>query len=321
MKYGKIVGTGRYLPSKVVTNKDLEQIVETSDDWIYSRTGIKERRIADQDTNYEMSIYAAEDAINSTGINPEEIDLIIVATMTSEYSTPAVACLVQKAIGAKNAMAFDLSAACSGYLFALQTASQYLVNGVFKNALVIGSEKLSHITNWEDRNTCVLFGDGAGAAILIASDEPGIIASDCKSVGEDYACLTSGLRHVKTPFYGPNKEDDFIKMEGREVFEFACTKVPACIEGLLEKAQVSKDDIGYFILHQANTRIIKRVAKMLDQNIDKFYTNMEFYGNTSSASVAIALDEMFKSGKLTGEKVVMAGFGAGLTYGASVIQF
>lgn len=321
MKYGKIIGTGRYLPNKVVTNKDLELIVETSDEWIYSRTGIKERRIAAQETNYEMSIFAAQDVIKSTGINPEEIDLIIVATMTSEYATPAVACLVQKAIGAKNAMAFDLSAACSGYMFALQTAHQYIINGVFKKALVIGSEKLSHITNWEDRNTCVLFGDGAGSAILVASDEPGILASECKSVGEDYACLTAGIRHTKTPFYGENKEDDFVKMEGREVFEFACTKVPVCIEGLLERAQVQKDDIGFFILHQANMRIIQRVAKKLEQNIDKFYTNMEFYGNTSSASVAIALDEMYKSGKLTGQKVVMAGFGAGLTYGAIIIQF
>lgn len=321
MKYGKIVGTGRYLPNKVVTNKDLEQIVETSDEWIYSRTGIKERRIADKETNYEMAIFAAEDVIKATSFDAAEIDLIIVATMTSEYSTPAVACLVQKAIGAKNAMAFDLSAACSGYMFALQTANQYLINGAFKSALIIGVEKLSHVTNWEDRNTCVLFGDGAGAAIIVASDQPGILASECKSVGEDYACLTSGLRHVKTPFYGENKEDAFIKMEGREVFEFACTKVPACIEGILERAQIDKDDIDYYILHQANTRIIKRVAKMLGQSLDKFYTNMEFYGNTSSASVAIALDEMYKSGKLTGHKVVMAGFGAGLTYGASIIQF
>ncbi len=321
MKYGKIVGTGRYLPKKIVTNKDLETIVETSDEWIYSRTGIKERRIADEDTNYEMAIYAAQDALKSTELLPEEIDLIIVATMTSEYSTPAVACLVQKAIGAKNAMAFDLSAACSGFSFALQTANQYLINGVFKNAIVVGCEKLSHITNWEDRSTCVLFGDGAGAAILVASDEPGILASECKSVGEDFACLTSGLKHVKTPFYGENKEDPFIFMEGREVFEFACTKVPECIEGLLEKAQIQKDDIAYYILHQANERIIKRIAKKLNQDLEKFYTNMEFYGNTSSASIAIALDEMFKSGKLKGQKVVMAGFGAGLTYGASVIQF
>lgn len=321
MKYGKIIGTGSYLPKRILTNKDLEAMVDTTDEWIYSRTGIKERRIADGEADYEMAIYAAQGAISSSKIDPKKIELIIVATMTSEYSTPSVACLVQKAIGAKEAMAFDLSAACSGYLFAIQTANQYLANGVFQNALIIGSEKLSHITNWKNRNTCVLFGDGAGALVMTAGEEPGIIGTVCKSVGEDYACLTAGTHRIDTPFERSDHEDNFIKMDGRAVFEFAAREVPKCIEKLLKKTGVLKDEIDYFILHQANVRIINYVAKRLKQDPDKFYKNIELYGNTSSASVAIALDEMYQSGKLRDKTVVMAGFGAGLTYGASVIKF
>jgi len=321
MNYGKIIGTGRYLPNKVLTNFDLEKMVDTTDEWIYSRSGIKERRIADQESSIDLAILAAKDAIKSANINPEVIDIIIVATMTSEYTTPAVGCLVQKAIGAHNAMAFDISAACSGFIYSLHIANQFLVNGIYKTALVIGSEKLSHIINWEDRNTCVLFGDGAGAVVIEASSTPGILATECKSVGEDYACLTAGNNRVKTPFGKLDIVQEQLQMDGREVFEFACTKVPQCIENLLETAQMSKDEIDFYILHQANIRIIKKVAKKLDQDIEKFYTNMEKYGNTSSASIAIALDEMYKSGVLQGKKAVLSGFGAGLTYGATVIQF
>ena len=321
MKYGKIIGTGSYLPRRTLTNMDLEAMVNTTDEWIYSRTGIKERRIADGEADYEMAIHAANAAISSSGINPNKIELIIVATMTSEYSTPSVACLVQKAIGAKDAMAFDLSAACSGYLFAIQTANQYLKNGMFQNALIIGSEKLSHITNWQDRGTCVLFGDGAGALVIEASDEPGIIGTVCKSVGEDYACLTAGTHRIETPFGRSDHEDNFIKMDGRDVFEFAAREVPKCIDELLERTGTLKEEIDYFILHQANVRIIRHVAKRLKQDLEKFYMNIELYGNTSSASVAIALDEMYQVERLKGKTVVMAGFGAGLTYGAGIIQF
>ncbi|PKM51116.1 MAG: 3-oxoacyl-ACP synthase [Firmicutes bacterium HGW-Firmicutes-7] len=321
MKYGKIIGTGKYLPKRILTNIDLEQIIDTTDDWIYSRTGIKERRIADDETCYDLAILAAKDALKASELDPENIDLIIVATMTAEYATPAISCLVQKAIGAKNALAFDLSAACSGFVFAIHTANQFIMNGTFNNALIIGSEKLSNIINWEDRNTCVLFGDGAGAVVVEASEEQGIIETICRSVGEDYACLTAGIKRIKTPFKNVNIEQDFIEMEGREVFEFACTKVPQCIEEVLEKAKLEKSDIDYYILHQANTRIISKVAKKLSEPLDKFYTNMEFYGNTSSASIGIALDEMVKAGKLKNKKVILAGFGAGLTYGASIIQF
>lgn len=320
MRYSKIIGTGKYLPKKILTNYELEEMVDTTDEWIISRTGIKERRIAENEACYELAINSAKDAIVSANINPKEIDLIIVATMTSEYATPSVACLVQKEIGAKNAMAFDLSAACSGFIFGIHTANQFLINSVFNKALIIGCEKLSHIVNWKERGTSVLFGDGAGAVILESSKEFGIIATDCKSVGEDYSCLTAGVNRIKTPFKNKNVEDNFIKMNGREVFEFACKKVPVCIKNLLKNSNLKKDDIDYYILHQANLRIIKVVAKKLEEDIDKFYINMELYGNTSSASIPIALDEMYKSGKLKNKMIVVAGFGAGLTYGASIIK-
>lgn len=321
MKYSRIIGTGKYLPQRILTNCEMEEMVDTTNEWILTRTGIKERRIAENETCFELAIHSAKAAIKSANINPIDIDLIIVATMSSEYSTPAIGCLVQKEIGAKNAMAFDLSAACSGFIFGIHTANQFLINNTFNKALIIGVEKLSHLVNWKDRSTSVLFGDGAGAVILEASNEPGIIATECKSVGEDYSCLTVGVERIKTPFENKMVEDNYIKMDGREVFEFACKTVPACIERLLEKMSFEKDDIDYYILHQANMRIIKYVAKKLEQDINKFYINMDLYGNTSSASVAIALDEMYKSGMLKNKKVVLAGFGAGLTYGATIIKF
>ena len=320
MIYGKIVGTGKYLPEKVLTNKELESIVDTTDEWISSRTGIQKRRIAVKEKSYDMAVYASQDALKSANIEAKDIDLIIVATMTSEYATPSVSCIVQKEIGADNAMAFDLSAACSGFLFALHTADQYIKTGTFKNILIVGCEKLSHIVNWEDRNTCVLFGDGAGAAVVSASNEPGIIATECKSVGKDFEFLTAKVKRIQTPFY-EQEDTNYLFMKGREVFEFACTKVPASIELLLEKENISKEDISNYILHQANIRIIKKIARKLKEDINKFYVNIPEYGNTSAASVAIALDEMYKQKDLKGKKVVLAGFGAGLTYGASIVQF
>jgi len=201
-----------------------------------------------------------------------------------------------------------------------RTAEQYIKTGKAEKVLIIGSEKLSQLTNWEDRNTCVLFGDGAGAAVVVGSDEPGILDIVSHSIGSKYACLISEVTHKKNDFYEP-KTDNFIKMEGREVFEFACTAVPESIDEVLANTGLDRDDIDFYILHQANVRILKRIAKVLDQDISKFYANMHLYGNTSSASVAIALDDVFKTGNLVGKKAVLAGFGAGLTYGACVIQF
>lgn len=319
MKYAKIINTGKHAPELVVTNADLEKMVDTTDEWIYSRTGIKERRISVED-NYIMASKAALDALDGTGITPADLEMIIVGTMSSEYPFPSVGCLIQNEIGAHNAVCFDLSAACSGFLFALSTAEQYIKSGKVKNVLIIGSERLSQLTNWEDRNTCVLFGDGAGAALLVASDEPGVLDTVIHSIGSKYECLVSEYVHRSNPFYEA-KSKNYIQMEGREVFEFACTSVPESILEVLDLVEIDKDEIDYYILHQANIRILKKIAKVLKQDISKFYHNMEFYGNTSAASVAIALDDVFKSGDLKGKKVVLAGFGAGLTYGASVIQF
>lgn len=319
MKYSKIISTGKYAPEKVLTNADLEKMVDTSDDWIYSRTGIRERRIAVED-NYQMASKAALNALEGSDITAEDLDMIIVATMSSEYPFPSVGCLVQNEIGATNAFCYDLSAACTGFIFALDTADQYIRTGKAKNVMVIGSEKLSQLVDWDDRNTCVLFGDGAGAALLTASDEPGIIHTINHSIGSQYDCLVAEYVHKKTPFY-EQKKNNFIQMSGREVFEFACTKVPECINEVLDATDTDADDIEHYILHQANMRILKKIAKKLKQDMSKFYSNMEFYGNTSAASVAIALDDMYKSGDLTGKKVVLAGFGGGLTYGSTVVQF
>lgn len=319
VKQAKIISTGKYIPEKTLTNEDLEKLVDTSDEWIYSRTGIKERHIALED-NFEMAAKAAQDALSGTSISPEEIDMIVVATMSSEYSCPSTACLVQDRIGAVNAFCYDLNAACSGFMFALETVTQYIQTGKVKNALVIGSEKLSQVTNWEDRNTCVLFGDGAGAVVVTGSDEAGIVGTVSHSIGSKYQCLLSEITHKKNDFY-EQKTQNYISMDGREVFEFACTSVPASIREVLEMTDTDIEDVDVFVLHQANIRIIKRIAKVLKQDMSKFYANMNLYGNTSAASIPIALDDVFKAGDLTGKRVVMAGFGGGLTYGASVIQF
>lgn len=319
MKQAKIISTGKYIPEKTLTNHDLEQLVDTSDEWIYSRTGIKERHIAVED-NYEMAVKAAENALAGTSISPEEIDMIVVATMSSEYSCPATACLVQDQIGAVNAFCYDLNAACSGFMFALETVTQFIQTGKVKYALVIGSEKLSQVTNWEDRNTCVLFGDGAGAVVVTGSDEPGIVGTVSHSIGSKYQCLLSEITHKSNDFY-EQKKQNYIAMDGREVFEFACTSVPDSIREVLDMTKTNIEDVDIFVLHQANIRIIKRIAKVLKQDMSKFYANMNLYGNTSAASIPIALDDVNKAGDLTGKTVVMAGFGGGLTYGASVIQF
>lgn len=319
MKQAKIISTGKYIPEKILTNHDLEQLVDTSDEWIYSRTGIKERHIALED-NYEMAAKAAKDALSGTSISPEDIDMIVVATMSSEYSCPATACLVQDQIGAVNAFCYDLNAACSGFMFALETVTQFIQTGKVKYALVIGSEKLSQVTNWEDRNTCVLFGDGAGAVVVTGSDEPGIVGTVSHSIGSKYQCLLSEITHKHNDFY-EQKTQNYISMDGREVFEFACTSVPESICEVLDMTNTDIEDVDIFVLHQANIRIIKRIAKVLKQDMSKFYANMNLYGNTSAASIPIALDDVYKAGDLTGKTVVMAGFGGGLTYGASVIKF
>lgn len=317
----KITGTGSAVPAKRVTNDDLAKVIDTSDEWISSRTGIKERRLAKEETTTSLAIEAARNALENAGISGEEIELIIVATCSPDSFFPNTGCRVQKAVGAVNAVAFDLSAACSGFLFAMNTARAYMESGMCKKALVIGAETMSKLLDWGDRSTCVLFGDGAGAAVLEVS-ERGILGMVQYSDGEKGEVLTCHARETRNMLAEGEQETDYLKMEGQEVFKFAVKKVPECIEKLLESTGTSKEEIQYYILHQANSRIIASAAKRLKQPEEKFPVNMDRYGNTSAASIPILLDEMNRNGLLkAGDKLVLSGFGAGLTWGASLIEW
>ena len=319
MKNVKIIGTGSYLPNNIVSNNDLSSFVDTSDEWISSRTGIKNRRITTGEGTTDIAFNAAKKAVESSKINPDEIDLILVATISSDHFTPSTSCEIQKRLQADNAMCFDINAACSGFIYALNTATAYIKSGLAKNALVIGVEVLSRLTDWEDRRTCVLFGDGSGAVVVSETDEKGIDNFDCKSFGSLSEHLTCGGSDLKNPFV--NKESDkYIKMNGQEVFKFACSYVPKGIKNVIEKSPYEIDDIDYFVLHQANERIIDSIVKRLKIPQNKIYKNISSYGNTSSASIPIALDEMCRNDILKkGHKVIIAGFGGGLTYGVAML--
>jgi 3-oxoacyl-[acyl-carrier-protein] synthase-3 len=306
----------------VVTNDDLAQVMDTSDEWIKSRTGIEQRHIAVQETTTSLAVEAAKAALKEAKLSIDELDLIIAGTVSPDYLFPTLACEVQAAIGAKRATAFDLSAGCSGFLFALATADAYFQTGRFKNALVIGAEVLSKMVDWSDRSTCVLFGDGAGAAVVSAdgdqllsmvqgSDGAGGMALKCDNRPVNNLYRQLGAQHYA-----------FTEMNGQEVYRFAVRTVPQAISEALEQAKVPADEVSYFILHQANLRIIESVAKRLHQPMEKFPTNLQECGNISAASVPVLLDKVRKEGLLkTGDKIVLAGFGAGLTWGACVIEW
>ena len=321
----KILGSGHYAPHTIVTNDDLSRIVDTNDEWISTRTGISTRHISDGEETSDLAAKASLEAIEDACINVEDIDMIILATMTPDAMLPNCASTVQKKIGAVNATCFDINAACSGFLFALNTANAYLVSGMCKNILVIGAETLSKVTDWSDRSTCVLFGDGAGAMIVTA-DNSKAFYSVSGSDGLKGAVLTGAATPLKNMLTGSDDTDNeaanyYLKMDGQEVFKFAVTKVPECINQVLEKANKSVDDVDMFILHQANVRIISSVAKRLKVEEKKFPVNLGKYGNTSAASIPILFDELHKSGKLDGVRhVVLSGFGGGLTWGASYIE-
>lgn len=313
MDYVKVRGTGHSVPEKAVSNNELAKYVDTSDEWIKSRTGIENRYIAKDETVVSLATEASKEATEMAGLSPLDIDLIIVATISSEQAMPSAACLVQKELGAKNSICFDISAACSGFLYAFQIASQGIESGLYKNALVIGSEVLSKVINWEDRNTCVLFGDGAGAAILSKANKRGVIKTYLGSDGEGSDLLTLGAA---------NDSANYIEMNGRQVYKFAVNIIPKCIKELLVGTEYTKGDIDYFVLHQANERIIDSIAKKMGINIEKFYKNMKTYGNTSGASIPIALNELNKKGSLQkGDLIALVGFGGGLTWGASLIKW
>lgn len=319
---GKICGTGSWAPPKVWDNNDLARMVDTSDEWIQERTGVVQRHIAEENEDtVTMASRAAQRALEDADMKAEEIDLIIVATISPTEIMPCVACGVQEKLGAENATCFDLNGACTGSLLALNTAQAYLSQGIYQTALVIGAEKLSALTDWTDRGTCILFGDGAGAVVLKA-EESGRYAQVTQSIGKKGGALTLRSRNQIQYETDPKAKETYIQMNGKEVFTFAVSKVPEAVKNLLSREKVPCEDIRYYLLHQANERIIRSAARRIGEDISKFPMNMDEYGNTSSASLLILLDEVKKSGKLQrGDKLVLAGFGGGLTYGASLIEY
>lgn len=321
----KISGVGYSVPEKILTNADLEKMVDTSDEWITQRTGIKERRIAaeDQPTSYFASI-AAQKAIEMANVSPEEIDLIIVGTVTPDMSFPSTACIVQKNIGATKAAAFDLQAACTGFIYGFAVAAQFIETAIYKNILVIGAETLSKITDYSDRNTSVLFGDGAGAVVLTSSDEEQLLSIELGADGKggDLLSRPAGGSLKPTSLETIESGEHYIKMAGQEVFKFAVKTINETSKNCLDKANLTNKDIDFFIPHQANTRIIESAVKRLDISKDKVYINLERYGNMSAASIPVALAESVEKGLIKkGDKVLMVGFGGGLTWGGALIKW
>ena len=319
----KIKGTGSAVPKKCVTNDDLSMLMDTSDEWIRSRTGIESRHLAVEETTTSLATEAAKRALADAGIDADELELIIAATVTPDRFLPNLACEVQREIGAGHAVAFDINAACSGFLFGLGTAAMYLKCGIYKNALVIGAETLSKIMDWNDRSTCVLFGDGAGAAVVSAEQEKGGILSMVQgSDGARGMVLNCDNRPVNNPYVKNDTALAYVSMDGQEVYKFAVRTVPESIEAAVEKAGLAIEDIDLFVLHQANYRIIESVARRLHQPMEKFPTNLQEFGNISAASVPILLDNVKNRGMIrTGSRIVLAGFGAGLTWGAMVLEW
>lgn len=321
-----IIGTGYYVPEKILTNFDLEKMVDTNNEWIVERTGISERRIAEADVpTSELAFHAAKNALDNAGVSPEEIDLIIVCTITPDMIIPSVACLLQDRLGAKKAAAFDLSAACSGFVYGASVATQFIKSGVYQKVLVVAAETLSKIVDWSDRNTCVLFGDGAGAAVLGAVEEGyGILGIELGSDGSGGEFLTvpaSGSLHPATAQTIENKLH-YIQMNGSEVFKFAIKIMGEAALKALGNAGLTASDIDCLVPHQANIRIIKSAAKRLHMPMDKVIVNVEKYGNTSAASIPIALAEAAQSGRIKkGDIVVVVGFGAGLTWASCAMKW
>lgn len=318
-----IAGVGKSIPSKVVTNDMLSQIVDTNDEWITSRTGIKQRHITTGENTSDIASKAALNALENANIDALDIDLIIVATCTPDMFTPATACIVQKNIGAKNAFAFDLSAACSGFIYGINVAKSMMKQNNIKKSLVIGAETLSKTLDWKDRSTCVLFGDGAGAAVLSLDQNEGIIDVICNSKGAKWENLTIGARDINNPYVDEvSSINHYLQMNGGEIFKFATVTIVKLIKEILKKNNLILDDIDYIVPHQANERIIQFAAKKLDISMDKFYINIHEYGNTSAASIPIAISEMEEKNLLKrGNKIIAVGFGAGLTSGACLIEW
>ena len=306
---GKICGTGAYIPEKILDNEALSKLVDTSDEWIRSRTGIRRRHIAgEKETVAFMAGEAAKAALQNAKLNGSAVELILAATMSAEEAMPGVAARVQQTIGAKGAASFDINSACTGFLAALNTAQTYIEAGIYKTVLVVGAEKLSSLVDWNDRNSCILFGDGAGAVVLKADPE-GLYVQVSHSEGEKGQALTA-------------PKNGFLQMDGRAVFEFAVSRVPEVIREVLKKAGIEKEEVDFYLLHQANRLIISAAVKRLGLDEERFPMNMEEYGNTSAASIPILLYEENRRGKLKKDSLlVLSGFGGGLTYGASLLRW
>ncbi|SFS51580.1 beta-ketoacyl-ACP synthase III [Marininema halotolerans] len=321
-----IIGTGSYLPDRVLTNADLEKMVDTSDEWIVSRTGIRERRIASEDqASSDLAVEAAQRALDAAGITAEQLDLIVVGTVTPDMTFPATACLVQDRLGAKKAATFDVSAACTGFIYGVSVAAQFIKTGVYEHALVIGVDCLSRITNYTDRNTCVLFGDGAGATVLgPVEDGEGFLSFELGGDGAGGHLLKQEGGGSRTPASEETVANNMhtISMNGREVFKFAVRVIGASSEAALGKAGLGKEDIDHLIPHQANMRIIDAAVDRLGISKERVVVNLDRCGNMSSASVPVALDQAVQEGRIhRGDTVVLVGFGGGMTWGATVVKW
>lgn len=326
MKNAAIIGTGRHLPDKVLTNAELEEMVETSDEWITSRSGIKERRIAGSGIPASsLGVSAARRALEKAGLKPTDLDLIIVPTMTPDMPFPATACLIQRELGAKRAIAFDLQAACSGFLYSLEVGRQFIATGTYRYVLVCASEVMSSVIDWTDRSTCVLFGDGAGAAVLASCESKyGILASHLHSDGRqaDLIEMPGGGSRNPATHETINAGLHYLKMKGNEVFKLGVRLMSMSVRHILAESDISEEDIDLLIPHQANIRIILSMAERLKIPLEKVYINLSRYGNTSAASIAIALDEALEEGRIdSNDVVVLSAIGAGLSWGATCIRW
>ena len=317
--YSKIIGTGSYLPEKVLTNYDLEKIVDTSHEWIVSRSGIEERHIAaDGELTSDLALHASRQAIEAAGVKPEEIDLIIVATTTPDQIFPSTACILQDKLGIKQGAAFDVQAVCSGFIYALNTADMFIRGGQARNALVVGAEVLSRVLDWSDRSTCVLFGDGAGAVVLQASEEPGIIGAKLHADGSQRDLLQANARISQ----GKVEGTPFVYMDGQGVFKFAVRALSEVVEELLADQELQNSDIDWLVPHQANVRIIDATARKLGLGMEKVVLTVAQHGNTSAASIPLALDTAVRDGRIKpGQKLLMEAVGGGFTWGAVLIRW
>ena len=320
-----IIGLGMHVPAKVVTNADLEKMVETTDEWIQSRTGIKERRIAEPGTTTsDLAYEAAVEALQQAKLDPKDLELLIIATTTPDMLFPSASCLVQQRLGAKSAVCFDLSAACSGSVYAMITAQQYLLNGRYRNALVIGAEVLSGFIDWTDRSTCVLFGDGAGACVMTPVTRGGILATDMGADGSaaEFLYMPGGGSKYPPSHQSVDQRLHFLRMNGTEIFKLAVRRMAESAQRVIAAGKIKPSRVACFIPHQANIRIIEAVTKWADLPREKVFMNLQRYGNTSAASNLIALYEAVKTGRVKrGDHVVMVAFGAGLTWGSILLQW